>query len=160
VNLKVIHVVFVTCSTLLSFLFGGWLLGQGGGTGTTLAGILAFAFGAGMIAYGIWFWRKVRTPEEERRYRLSRIQKVGAALIATWIASGDRAASACEVCYGAAEGPMIESARAGVFLLLGLVLLMQACLAVFFLVLRKRARAHRKEPIPPWWSTIEEPVES
>jgi hypothetical protein len=158
VNLKVIHVVFVVAVTLLSFLFGGWLLGRDAGSGGTVGGVVAFAFGAAAIVYGVWFWRKIRTPEEERRFRLSRIHKVGA-MLAVWLAVGDGAASACEVCYGNAGGPMIDAARAGVFLLWGLVLLMQAALVVFFLVLRKRAIESRKEPIPPWWSTVEEPLE-
>ncbi|HVS66232.1 MAG TPA: hypothetical protein VMT85_22325 [Thermoanaerobaculia bacterium] len=158
-NLKVIHVVFVVAVTLLSFLFGGWLLGSGESAGSTIAGVAAFAFGVLAIVYGVWFWRKIRTPEEDRRHRLSRIHKVGA-MLALWLVVGDGAASACEVCYGNAGGPMIEAARAGVFLLLGMVLLMQAALVIFFLVLRKRAIARRKETIPPWWSTVEEPIES
>jgi hypothetical protein len=157
-NLKVIHVVFVVCSTLLAFLFGGWSLGRGAGAGGAAVGVIAFAFGAAMIAYGVWFWNKVRTPEEERRRRLRRIHKVSVALVVAWTFAGDTVASACEVCYGNAGGPMIEAARAGVFLLWGLVVLMQACFVIFFLILRKRARERRKEPIPPWWSTVEEPI--
>lgn len=158
-NLKVIHVVFVVAVTLLSFLFGGWLLGSGEGAASGIGAVAAFVFGALAVVYGVWFWRKIRTPEEERRRRLRRIHKVGA-MLAIWLAFGNGSASACEVCYGNAGGPMIEAARAGVFLLWGMVLLMQASLVIFFLVLRKRARERRKEPIPPWWNTVEEPIES
>ncbi|HVS15171.1 MAG TPA: hypothetical protein VMV46_14680 [Thermoanaerobaculia bacterium] len=158
-NLKVVHVVFVVCSTLLAFVFGGWSLGRDAGAGGTAAGALAFAFGVAMIVYGVWFWRKIRTPEEERRRRLRRIHKVGIAMLVAWALAGDGVASACEVCYGNASGPLLDAARAGVFLLFGLVLAIQACLVAFFLVLRKRARDRRKEPIPPWWSTVEEPIE-
>ena len=59
---------------------------------------------------------------------------------------------------------MIDAARAGVWFLLGAVLVMQAAFVLFFLYLRRRARRFRedsqRDPVPPWWSTVEEPLKS
>jgi len=51
-----------------------------------------------------------------------------------------RMAAACSVCYGEAEGPMIDAARLGVYLLFGLVLAVQVAFVAFFVYLRKQAR--------------------
>ena len=60
-SLKAFHIVFVTLSSALSFAFAGWALGAGGGESTAYkaAGFAALALGAGLIAYGFWFWRKI-----------------------------------------------------------------------------------------------------
>jgi amino acid transporter len=149
-NLKVIHIVFVTCSVLLAGLFGGWSFAQGGAANVAVS-LGSFLVAVGLVVYGRWFWRKVITPEEERRRRRKLIHPVATMLVAT-AALWPRAASACTTCYGAAEGPMIDSARSGVFVLLGIVVAVQIAFASFFLYLRRRAR--NGPQVPPWWSTI------
>lgn len=47
---------------------------------------------------------------------------------------------ACTTCYGHAEGPLIDAARLGIWLLLGVTVCLQAGFAAFFLYLRRRAR--------------------
>ena len=47
---------------------------------------------------------------------------------------------ACSICFGEAQGPMIEGARMGVWLLFGLTLLVQGAFAAFFVVLYRRSR--------------------
>jgi hypothetical protein len=49
-------------------------------------------------------------------------------------------ALACNVCYGSAEGHLIDAARMGIWLLLGVTVAMQGAFAAFFLYLRRRAR--------------------
>ncbi len=160
-NLKVIHVVFVGSAILLALFFGGWCLVQG--SAYWLGAVLSFAVAAALVRYGFWFWRKITTPEEEwaRRRKLFRTIPVVAAV---WLLGFEQPAWACSVCYGAAEGSMIDAARAGVWFLLGAVFLMQAAFVLFFLYLRRRARRFRehsrKDPVPPWWSTVEEPLKS
>ena len=61
------------------------------------------------------------------------------ALLAIWIA-GSQPASACVVCYGDAEGPMIKAASMGVWLMFGLVAALQSSFALFFIYLWRRAR--------------------
>ena len=51
---------------------------------------------------------------------------------------------ACAVCYGGAEGPMIDAARWGVFLLFGLIGVVQIGFATFFVKLWRRARLEKK----------------
>lgn len=46
---------------------------------------------------------------------------------------------ACPSCFGQAEGPLIDAARLGIWLLLAVTLGLQGAFAVFFLYLRRRA---------------------
>ena len=48
-------------------------------------------------------------------------------------------ALACSSCFGEAEGPMIDAARLGTFLMLGVVFCLQIAFGAFFLYLRRRA---------------------
>ena len=175
-NLKVIHIVFVGSAVLLALFFGGWCLAQGGGY--AVGAFLSFAVAAALIWYGVWFWRKITTPEEEwaRRRKLFRTIPVVAA---AWLFASEPAAWACRACYGGLgdEGVggsifggggggagMLDAARMGAWFLLGSVFAMQVALVLFFLYLRRRARRFRedsqKDPVPPWWSTVEEPLKS
>lgn len=153
-NLKAFHIVFVTASSLLAFLFGGWSLRLSStqdSLGYLTLGVLSFLFGAVMIVYGFWFWRKIKTPEEERRRRRKLFQSVP--VLALALLFSDTAALACSVCYGEAEGPMLDAARMGVWLLYGMVLVLQASFITFFVYLARRAKQTRREEIPPWWTT-------
>ncbi len=156
-NLKIIHVVFVGSAVLLALFFGGWCLAQGSAYWAGAA--MSFAVAAALVWYGFWFWRKVTTPEEEwnRRRKLFRTVPV---VVGMWLFGTEQTAWACSVCYGAAEGSMVDAARAGAWFLLGAVLVMQAAVVLFFLHLRRRARRLQTDPVPPWWSTVEEPVKS
>ena len=58
------------------------------------------------------------------------------------MALGPGMASACEVCYGAADSPWIDASRAAVGLLLAVTVVVLASFATFFVYLRNRARAH------------------
>ena len=56
---------------------------------------------------------------------------------------------ACGSCYGAADGPMIDAARVGIWFMLGTVALVQGGFAAFFVYLRRQAaRARRAAPAP------------
>ena len=142
-SLKGFHIVLISLSSLLALLFGGWSVRAYVVTGS--ASHLAFAVtsfvGAiGLVFYVVWFARRVRSREEEDRQRRKLIRPL-ALLAAVWLLS-TRPVEACSVCYGQAEGPMIDAARLGVWLLFGLVLAVQLSFAVFFLCLRKRAKAY------------------
>ena len=50
------------------------------------------------------------------------------------------AALACPACYGQSTGPMIDAARLGTWLLLGVTLAVQGAFAAFFFYLKRRAR--------------------
>jgi hypothetical protein len=65
------------------------------------------------------------------------------------------AALACPVCYGNAEGQMIDAARLGMFLLLGIVVLMQGAFGAFFLYLRRQARRAESAALDQEWSKLQ-----
>ncbi len=68
-----------------------------------------------------------------------------------WMGSA-RPALGCSTCYGDAEGPMIDAARLGTFLLLGVVLCVQIAFAAFFLYLRRRAARMNRNAGGLQWS--------
>jgi len=149
-SLKVMHIVFVTASSLLCFVFGGWSVHAyrvGRGEVNLALGLPAFAIGVGLIVYGFWFWRKITTREEEDRRRRKILGRVPV-LLGVWVL-GTRAASACSVCYGEAAGPMIDGARLGVFLLFGLVGAVQLAFVLFFIHLWRRARVFEQRETAP-----------
>jgi len=68
---------------------------------------------------------------------------------------GGREAFACASCYGLADGPLIDAARLGVFLLLGVVLAVQGGFLAFFLYLRRRAARAADEALDAEWSRLQ-----
>ena len=131
-SLKAFHILFITLASLLSFAFSGWAFGAaeaGQGSDMRTAGYVAAGFGIALIVYGIWFWGKMR------RQGLMALAALAAAGML-----GSTDAAACTVCYGEAEGPMIEAARLGVWLMIGIVGVMQLSFGSFFLYLWRRAR--------------------
>jgi hypothetical protein len=69
--------------------------------------------------------------------------------------AGGREAFACASCYGLADGPLIDAARLGVFLLLGVVLAVQGGFLAFFLYLRRRAAKAADEALDAEWSRLQ-----
>jgi hypothetical protein len=62
-SLKGFHIVFITFSTLLALGFGVWCLwvdSMHGSPAFRTGAICAFAAAAGLIIYGVWFWRKMK----------------------------------------------------------------------------------------------------
>lgn len=49
---------------------------------------------------------------------------------------------ACAVCFGAADGPLLTSARVGVLVMVGVTCVVLACFAAFFLRLAKNSATH------------------
>jgi hypothetical protein len=141
VSLKGFHVLLISLSSLLMLLFGGWSLRayvETDATGQLIMALSCFVLAAALLVYIVWFARKIRTREDEERRRRKMIRTL-AVSTGLWLL-GSRGADACSVCYGEAEGPMIDAARLGVYLLFGLVLAIQMAFVLFFLYLRRRAR--------------------
>jgi hypothetical protein len=62
-SLKGFHIVFITFSTLLAFGVGAWCLWVNSIQGAPVyraGAICAFVAAAGLITYGIWFYRKMK----------------------------------------------------------------------------------------------------
>ncbi len=64
-------------------------------------------------------------------------------------------ALACPVCFGEAEGPMIDATRLGTFLLLGVTLAIQGAFVAFFLYLRRQARRAQDKALDAEWSSLQ-----
>ena len=144
-SLKGFHILLISLSSLLSLFFGGWSVRAWVETKATshLAfAVFSFVAAAGLIVYVIWFARKIHSRAEEDRKRRKLIRPL--AVIGLGWLIGSRPAAACAVCYGDAEGPMIDAARLGVWLLFGLVLAVQLSLFLFFMCLRRRAKRYHE----------------
>jgi hypothetical protein len=147
VSLRAFHLLFVAAATILAFLFGGWCLRA---PGYLPLGIGSFVVGVGLIVYGAWFQKKIRTAEQERERKRRNLHGVPAVVLVWFL--GARAAEACSVCYGQAEGPMIDAARLGVWLLFGLVFAIQLAFVAFFVYLHRRAKRYRAQHREVRWA--------
>jgi len=63
---------------------------------------------------------------------------------------------ACPVCFGAEETPMIDGAKLGVAVLLGITLAVQGGFLGFFLYLRKRAKDNAEIELDDEWSQLQQ----
>jgi hypothetical protein len=62
-SLKGFHIVFITVTTLLALGLGAWCLSvnRAAGAPVYLAGaIFCFAAAAGLLTYGVYFYRKMK----------------------------------------------------------------------------------------------------
>jgi hypothetical protein len=60
-SLKAFHICFVSLASALAFAFAGWALPQPpAGAGYRTMGLLSLVVGVGLIAYGFWFWKKIK----------------------------------------------------------------------------------------------------
>jgi hypothetical protein len=80
--------------------------------------------------------------------------RLGLPVLALALAGG-REAFACASCYGLADGPLIDAARLGVWLLLGVTLAIQGGFLAFFLYLRRRAAKTADEALDAEWSRLQ-----
>lgn len=64
-SLKAVHIFFISLSILLALGFAGWELQRYAESGESLeliAGILSFGVAIGLVAYGMYFLKKVKRP--------------------------------------------------------------------------------------------------
>jgi len=76
---------------------------------------------------------------------------LGAVLL---LASG-HPALACPSCFGQAEGPLVDAARLGIWLLLAVTLGLQGAFVAFFLYLRRQAARSADQAIDGEWSRLQ-----
>lgn len=60
-SLKAFHIVFITLAVITVFGFSWWCLNAPGAESYRLLGFVSAAFGAGLLGYGVWFYRKINT---------------------------------------------------------------------------------------------------
>jgi len=62
---------------------------------------------------------------------------------------------ACPLCFGAEETPLIDGAKLGVLVMLGVLFAVQGAFVAFFLHLRKRARQNADVELDMEWSELQ-----
>ena len=81
---------------------------------------------------------------------------VVAVLTAAFVASlGSSTVFACPVCFGAEETAMIDGAKIGVLVMLGILFVVQGAFVAFFLYLRKRAKRIADIELDAEWSELQ-----
>ena len=68
---------------------------------------------------------------------------------------GEVRAFACPVCFGAEETPLIDGAKLGVAVMLGVTFAVQGGFLGFFLYLRKRAKRNAEIELDDEWSELQ-----
>ena len=63
---------------------------------------------------------------------------------------------ACAACFGAKDSPLIDGARAGAFVLIGITVLMQGSLAGFFFYLMRRSRRMKSRALDREWAALQQ----
>ena len=61
----------------------------------------------------------------------------------------------CPSCFGQAEGPLVDGARAGIWLLLAVVVALQGGFLAFFLYLRRQAAKAADQALEEEWSQLQ-----
>ena len=65
-------------------------------------------------------------------------------------------AQACQACFGAnVDSPLVDGAKIGVFLLLGVTLAVQGGFVAFFLYLRRRAKRLQAAELASEWADLQ-----
>lgn len=71
------------------------------------------------------------------------------------IVGGSASLLACPLCFGAEETPLIDGAKLGVLVMLGVLFVVQGAFVAFFLYLRKRARQNADVELDMEWSELQ-----
>ena len=71
------------------------------------------------------------------------------------VIGGGSTVFACPVCFGAEETSMIDGARLGVLVMLGILFAVQGGFLGFFFYLRKRAKRNAEAELDTEWSELQ-----
>jgi hypothetical protein len=71
------------------------------------------------------------------------------------LVGGSSSAFACPVCFGAEETHLIDGAKLGILVLLGVTLAVQGAFVAFFLYLRQRAKQIADIDLDSEWSELQ-----
>lgn len=76
-------------------------------------------------------------------------------LVAMVLFSSGAPALACPSCFSQAQGPLVDAARLGMWLLLAVTLGLQGAFVAFFLYLRRRAARVASQTLDEEWSRLQ-----
>jgi hypothetical protein len=85
------------------------------------------------------------------RVAITRIWTTAAAVLI----GGGTSVLACPLCFGAEETPLIDGAKLGVVVMLGVLFVVQGAFVAFFLYLRKRARENADIELDMEWLELQ-----
>ena len=71
------------------------------------------------------------------------------------VVGGGTSLLACPLCFGAEETPLIDGAKLGVLVMLGVLFAVQGAFVAFFLYLRKRAKQNADVELDMEWSELQ-----
>jgi hypothetical protein len=71
------------------------------------------------------------------------------------LVGGATSVLACPLCFGAAETPLIDGAKLGVLVMLGVLFAVQGAFVAFFLYLRRRARENADIELDMEWLELQ-----
>jgi hypothetical protein len=85
------------------------------------------------------------------RLGITRVLTTAAAVLV----GGSSSVFACPVCFGAEETHLIDGARLGVLVMLGVLFAVQGAFASFFIYLRRRAKRIAEIDLDNEWSELQ-----
>ena len=71
------------------------------------------------------------------------------------VVGGGTSLLACPLCFGAEETPLIDGAKLGVLVMLGVLFAVQGAFVAFFLHLRKRAKENAEIELDTEWLELQ-----
>jgi hypothetical protein len=84
-----------------------------------------------------------------------RLNFVAACTVAFILTLGSSSAVACPMCFGAEESSLIDGAKLGILVMLGITFTVQGAFLAFFLYLRKRAKRIADADLDNEWSELQ-----
>jgi hypothetical protein len=81
--------------------------------------------------------------------------KQGLTTAALMLIAGSSTLLACPMCFGAEETSMIDGAKLGILVMLGITFAVQGAFLGFFLYLRKRAKMNADLELDTEWSELQ-----
>lgn len=85
------------------------------------------------------------------RVTIRRVWATSAAVLV----GGGTSVFACPLCFGAEETPLIDGAKLGVLVMLGILFAVQGAFVAFFLYLRKRAKQNADIELDMEWLELQ-----
>lgn len=144
-SLKIVHLVFILCSLVLSLLVGVWGISSWRASGEVSGMVLAavfFVLGAALAVYAPRYWAKMKDLEKQKRHGMHLVA-LAAVAIAGWVLPD--AAHACAVCYGDPDSSQVAGLNNAIWVLLSIVAAVQVGFVALFVGFRRRLR-HLDDP--------------
>ena len=124
-SLKSFHIFFILVASLFFGGFAVWCFRVAGGTAGQIMGTSSLVALVGLACYLAWMLKKLK--------HLSYLMLPLAVL-------ASESATACAVCYGDPNSPLVQSANTAVFFMLGIVAVMLSSFGGLFLFWRRNSK--------------------